>query len=1130
MQINSQIINELISDAGTERTVRARRYKLQGKVDIQSIEYEDQNNFEVKARVRGTENYRTYIQVTRGEIEDISCTCPDYAKHYGVCKHTLATIFELQDTTLRKNATSDIFDVLETEEAEKTPRNQMPQHQTTQHKTLDKNEAKYRSFRQIVTNFYNEELEGIEQDEEETIKNKGTLTIEPKIIYDRFTNTIKIEFKIGNKRLYKIKNLSEFYERMINKTFYRYGNNLEFIHIKDAFKEESQPLLEFILKYAEIIKYANSNSNSNYRYYGNALNETSIMVSNTGMDDLFEILNGQTCKFQKDYAEEIVEFVDGNPNIEFELNKIDNKEYTITPSIDIFKINVIQGKSFQYILENNKLYRITKEFEKTNLKLLQTFRQNYVTELHLTKDDLVQLFSVVMPKVKNAIKLGNVGENEIQEYKPKELGVKVFLDFDSNDYIIADVKFCYDTTEFNPLDEKQKIQIPRNMVEEAKALNIFRKTGFMFDVQNLRFILPNNDQIYEFLTNDITYYMQKFEVMVTDNFKSKEITKPKIGSLGVKIENDLLTIDFSKIDFDIKELKDIMSKYKLKKKYHRLKDGTFLELEDNKEIAFFDQLITGMDVDYKDLEEGEVRLPVNRSLYLNQLLKGIKGTEIIKNQEYKNVVNQLNQDMLEEEYTIPQNLHAQLRYYQKTGFNWLKILDSYRFGGILADDMGLGKTLQILAILLDYVEEAKHKPEIKRKASIVISPSSLTLNWLNEAQKFAPDLKVQVIRGTASERKRQIEEIEDYDVIITSYDLLKRDIETYKQKDYHFRYAIADEAQYLKNSNTQNAKAVKQIQAQSRFALTGTPIENSLAELWSIFDFIMPGYLFGYKNFKTNYEGPIVKDNDEQAMKKLKMLIEPFVLRRTKKEVLTELPEKTITVLNNEMDDEQQRIYLSYLAQAKEEVADEINMNGFERSQIKILAALTRLRQICCHPKLFIENYTGQSSKLEQCMEIVEDATEAGHKILIFSTYTSMFEIMEQSLKEKNIPYFKLTGSTKVDERIKMVDEFNENPDIKVFLISLKAGGTGLNLTGADMVIHYDPWWNLSAENQATDRAYRIGQKNNVQVYKLITKNSIEEKIYDLQMKKAELVDNMLSTKTTFVNKLSKEEIMKLFS
>ena len=291
----------------------------------------------------------------------------------------------------------------------------------------------------------------------------------------------------------------------------------------------------------------------------------------------------------------------------------------------------------------------------------------------------------------------------------------------------------------------------------------------------------------------------------------------------------------------------------------------------------------------------------------------------------------------------------------------------------------------------------------------------------------------------------------------------------------------------------------------------------------------MPGYLFTYRKFKSMFEMPIIRDNDEDAMSKLKMLIEPFVLRRNKKEVLKELPEKTITILNNEMGEEQRKIYLNYLVQAKQEIAEEININGYEKSQIQILAALTRLRQICCHPGLFIDGYNSGSSKLEQCVEILEDASNSGHKILLFSGYTSMFDFIEEKLQQKHIKYFKLTGSTKVDERIQLVDEFNENPDIKVFLISLKAGGTGLNLTGADMVIHYDPWWNLSTENQATDRAYRIGQKNNVQVYKLITKNSIEEKIYELQQKKANLADNMLNTKTSFVNRLSKEEIMQLF-
>ena len=417
----------------------------------------------------------------------------------------------------------------------------------------------------------------------------------------------------------------------------------------------------------------------------------------------------------------------------------------------------------------------------------------------------------------------------------------------------------------------------------------------------------------------------------------------------------------------------------------------------------------------------------------------------------------------------------------------------------------------------------------EQRTSIVVCPSSLSLNWLSEAKKFVPDLKVSVIKGNAKDREKIIKNIKKYDLVITSYDLLKRDIEIYKEVNYNFKYIIADEAQYMKNSTTQNAKAIKQLNGTTRFALTGTPIENSLAELWSIFDFAMPGYLFSYKKFKTIYEIPIVKENDERAMKRLKMLIAPFILRRNKKDVLTELPEKTITVLNNQMTDEQEKVYISYLAQAKQEVADEINLNGFEKSQFKILSTLTRLRQICCHPSLFIKDYKDESSKLNQCVEIISDAIDAGHKILLFSGYTSMFDIIEQQLKNKNIKYFKLTGSTKVDERINLVDEFNNNSNIKVFLISLKAGGTGLNLTGADMVIHYDPWWNQSAENQATDRAYRIGQKNNVQVYKLITSNSIEEKIYELQNKKAELIDNMLDNETAFVNKLSRDEIMSLF-
>ena len=1098
MLVENQVIDELYRDAGETKVQKARLYVRTGRTEIEKMHYEDEKNFEITGKVTGQEIYRTHICVDNGEIDDVTCECIDYQNRYAACKHIVATMMEFTENNKYKEMIKN-------------------KNSVEINKSLNI-ESKYRSFKQIVNEFYAEEMKQIEESDEQE-ENRQKIKIEPKLIYDKYTNNLKIEFKIGNERMYKLKDLAEFYDRMLKKEKYKYGNKLEFIHKKEAFVEENKKLLEFILKHAEIIRFVNSGANSNYRYYGKAMNERYIVINNSGLDEVFEILKSQEIIFQKEYQDKIIKLRDENPDLKFIMQKKGRNEYkiTINKNIDILReIEILHGKEYKYILIDNELHRCDKKYEQTTLKLLNMFKYNFITELILGKEQLPELFSVILPKLKNSIELKGIEEQEIEQYKPKKLVVKMYLDLDENDYILADTKFCYGEEEFNPLQQKIEIKYPRDVIEENKAINMFRKTGFMYYAQRECFILPDDDKIYEFLTDGINEYMQKFEVMVTDNFKAKEIKQPKIGNLGVRIENDLLKIDLENLNIDINELQEIMNKYNLKKKYHKLKDGSFVNLEENTDIEFIDKLITGMDISYKDLEKGSIKLPINRSLYLNQLLKTVSNTQINKNSEYRNLVTSLEKENREDEITVPKSLENILRYYQKTGYKWLKVLDNYKFGGILADDMGLGKTIQMLSIISGYIEENS-----ERRASIVICPSSLSLNWQNEASKFTNKLKTLVIRGNASDRREQISKVNKYDLIITSYDLLKRDIEIYKEQKYQFRFAIADEAQYLKNSNTQNAKAVKEILADTRYALTGTPIENSLAELWSIFDYIMPGYLFNCKKFKTEYEMPIIRDNDERTMKKLKMLIEPFVLRRTKKE--------TITVLNNQMKEEQEKIYLNYLAQAKQDVAETINVRGFEKSHIQVLAALTRLRQICCHPSLFIKDYNEGSSKLEQCIEIVKDATEAGHKILLFSGYTSMFELIEKELKENNINYFKLIGSTKVDERIKMVDEFNENKDIKVFLISLKAGGTGLNLTGADMVIHYDPWWNASAENQATDRAYRIGQKNNVQVYKLITKNSIEEKIYELQKKKSEMIDNVLNTKTSFISKLSREDIMKLF-
>ena len=987
-------------------------------------------------------------------------------------------------------------------------------------KKNDKDTQKYRVFKQLVNAFYYKDQ--VQEEKNINFISQHSIRIEPTLIYHSFYKTLKVEFKIGDKQLYKLKKLPDFYTRMLKNENYRYGSKLEFIHNEQAFEEESIPLLHYIMKYAEIIKYANETTGS-YGHYGVSMQDDFITISNSGLDEIFEILKGKSIVLQSDYQEDKIYLQEGEPEIKFYLEKLQDGDYKLRTDLNIHEFEIFEGKNSIYFLYNKVLYRCNKKFEETTLKLIQFFKENYTKEIILQEEDLPKLFSVVFPKVKENICLDKLSKEEIDKYVPKDLYVKLYLDFNKDNYIIADIKFVYGDVEFNPIIQ-DNIKIARDIPKENEVLEMFLKTGFMLDQENTRLILANEEKIYYFLSYEIEKYMQKFEVLATDNFKKKEIHEPKINTLGVRIENNLLNIDFSNMNFDLQELQEIMKKYRMKKKYHRLKDGSFLKIDQNDAMEFINSITDGLDIDYKKIENGSLKLPLSRSMYLDRLLKNLKNTNVVKNSEYKDLIATVDHKDIEELITAPKGLNANLRSYQLMGYKWLTLLDKYGLGGILADDMGLGKTVQMLAVVLSYIENAKNP-----KPSIVVCPSSLTLNWENEINKFAPSIKTLIIHGNSEERAKQIKSILDYQIIVTSYDSLKRDVDIYEEQNIEFKYIIADEAQYIKNNNTQNAKTIKVIHSETRYALTGTPIENSLSELWSIFDFIMPGYLLSYKKFKEQYEIPIAKDNDIECMNRLKMMIEPFVLRRIKKEVLTELPDKTVTVLNNEMQDEQLKIYASYIARAKEEAIREIGENGFERSQIKILALLMRLRQICCHPSLFLNNYHGESSKMNQCMEVIKDAILAGHKILLFSGYTSMFEILERELKREKIKYSKLTGQTKVGDRIKLVDEFNEDEEIKVFLISLKAGGTGLNLIGADVVIHYDPWWNLSAENQATDRTYRIGQKRNVQVYKLITKNSIEEKIYELQKKKARLAENMLSTQQTFINKLSKDDIMALF-
>ena len=592
--------------------------------------------------------------------------------------------------------------------------------------------------------------------------------------------------------------------------------------------------------------------------------------------------------------------------------------------------------------------------------------------------------------------------------------------------------------------------------------------------------------------------------------------------VGVSVSSGLLEMSMASNQFNKEELAEIFSSYDRKKKYHRLKNGTFITFnEEQKQVM---SAISDVMKNYADKKNPDtIKMPLFRALYLDELLAEKESVELKKNREYRKLIGKM-KSYENGDYEVPQSLEAVLREYQRDGFYWIKTLKENGFGGILADDMGLGKTLQILAFLLSEKEQGKVKDELR---TLIVAPASLVYNWKKEVERFTPQLSVCVMAGTAHERKEFIKnQTSNVDVWITSYDLLKRDIELYQ--DIVFANEIIDEAQYIKNQTTHAAKSVRLVNSSFRMALTGTPMENRLSELWSIFDYLMPGFLYGYTRFRSEIETPIVSDKDEDAMTRLRAMIHPFILRRLKKDVLKELPEKQEEIVTVALSGEQKKLYQAHSQRLKMFLEDQ-NDEDFAQNKLQILAELTKLRQLCCGPELLLENYKGENAKLETCIELITQAIAGGHKILLFSQFTSMLDLIGEELKKAKIDYYRIDGSVKKEARMEMVEQFqNPQNQVSVFCISLKAGGTGLNLTAADIVIHYDPWWNKAAQNQATDRAHRIGQKHAINVYQLIAEETIEQKICELQQVKEDLAEEVLSGEGISSTQFNKDEIMNL--
>ena len=570
-----------------------------------------------------------------------------------------------------------------------------------------------------------------------------------------------------------------------------------------------------------------------------------------------------------------------------------------------------------------------------------------------------------------------------------------------------------------------------------------------------------------------------------------DISQSRNGYMGMKLDIE---------GVDSNEYRDIFSSYKNNNRLYRMKNGAYLDLKD-KDIEQAFKLIDILNI-YNDFDN--MKIPNNKAIYLEKLIEDEDLSFVNGSKYVSNVIKKFDK-VKSKNYEIPKDLNATLRDYQVSGFEFFKTLSDYQFGGILADEMGLGKTIQTIAFLLSN----------KDKKSIVITPTALIYNWKNELEKFAPTLKVGLLHAAKSERGKILDNIDNYDVILTTYTTYKNDIDKYK--NINFDYCIIDEAQNIKNPDAIITKAIKNVNAKVKFALTGTPIENNLMELWSIFDFIMPGYLYNKSKFKS-----IFVNNDKNIIE-LKNLIKPFILRRTKKEVITELPDKIEQKIIIDLEKEHKRAYKGYVNLITRKIKEN------NQDNITVFSYLTKLRQLCLSPELMVKNYQGKNSKLDVLINIINDSSD--EKILVFSQFTKVLEVIGKRLNEENILYSYLDGKTSAKDRVKLVEEFNTNNN-KVFLISLKAGGTGLNLTSANIVVHFDPWWNPAIEDQASDRAHRIGQKNVVNVIKLIAKGTAEERVINLQETKKELIEDVINgnlDNSSTLKNLSKDDIIDLF-
>lgn len=969
----------------------------------------------------------------------------------------------------------------------------------------------------------------------EASETKVLIELEP-ILHKQY-HKLSVDFKIGTGKKYVIKDLLEFARLIRQGELFQYGKNLKFFHEPEAFTSESRSMLAFIMQRIEEYEYHfHCVQDSTYRFQTmKALRY--LPLSPTAVDMFLNMMIGHTLQFDLDDHIRPIYVTDGNPELTLELKAEDSDTYHLT----IEDCLILSGARTFWILKDKILYRCSEAFKKDMQPYLTELNRQKIREITLSEKQLRPFYGSVLKHLEAHTDFHTEGV-DLTDYEPPEAHFSIYLDNPAENIISCTAYARYGEETFSlatPISCEDGFRDASMENRILTAIQTYFQPAAVSGnedspVADADFIISHDDQAaFLFLEQGLPHFYELAEVFISSNMKRIRILSAPRTAVGVSVSNGLLEIDIHSDSLPYEELAGILNSYRRRQKYYKLKSGEFLKLENNS-LSVLSELADGLRLSEQAIRGGRISVPLYRASYIDAVLTSHNSDiQSHRDRYFKSLIRDM-KSVADSDYEVPDAMKPILRDYQKTGYRWLCTIAQLGFGGILADDMGLGKTLQIITLLeharleaisktVDLTDTASHTA-CPPPVSLIVCPSSLVYNWDSEIEHFAPNLKTLLITGTAQERQELLTHYADYDVLITSYDMLKRDIASYD--NLHFHYQIIDEAQYIKNHRTQAARSVCSIHSVTRFALTGTPIENRLSELWSIFEYLMPGFLYPYAYFRSELEQPIVENKDQIAATRLQQLVRPFIMRRLKTDVLKELPDKLEHAVYAQMTDEQNKLYTANTLKLQKDLEQQSD-SMFKTSKIQILAELTKLRQLCCDPSLIYQNYHGGSAKLDTCIQLIENAMAGGHKILLFSQFTSMLDVIERRLKAERILYYRLDGSTKSEQRTRLVNAFNENK-IPVFLISLKAGGTGLNLTGADIVIHYDPWWNAAAQNQATDRAHRIGQTHTVTVYKLIARHTIEEKILELQENKKALSDQILSEEGVTASQLTKEELLKL--